>query len=379
MSLEGKEKLLDAEAIREASKSFDAMKAAYEKLSKELSGGCSGLRFNLKGLPPEDHQAVSFILSCSALCAKKGLPVSFANVDPGLLDALSKLGVSEDGAYAPKSMKDLSTQPFVATVGEDAICFVKDLKKLVGFVGETAIAFLDILKNPFKLDRREILFYMDRSGADAVPIVILICFLMGLILAFQGIMQLGKFGLNSFVADLVGLAIVRELGPLMVGMICIGRAGSAYAAELGTMKASEEIDALCTMGIKPARLLVLPKIAALVMVMPFLVIIGDLSGIAGGVVIGTGMTDITVQAYNMRTISSLIPANILESVVKALVFAFIIAAVGCYRGFEAERDAKGVGNATTSSVVSGVFLLVVADFAVTFSFPHAMALIGVSY
>jgi phospholipid/cholesterol/gamma-HCH transport system permease protein len=200
-----------------------------------------------------------------------------------------------------------------------------------------------------------------------------------MILGFQGVVQLGRFGLDAFVANLVGLAIIRELGPVMVGMICIGRAGSAYAAELGTMKASEEIDAISTMGLKPVRMLVIPKIVALVMAMPFLVIIGDLAGVFGGVVIGTTMTELTTQSYLDKTINSLISANLFESITKGVVFAFIIAAVGCFRGFDADRDAKGVGTATTSSVVTGIFLLVVADFFVTFTFPQVMGLIGVNY
>jgi phospholipid/cholesterol/gamma-HCH transport system permease protein len=181
------------------------------------------------------------------------------------------------------------------------------------------------------------------------------------------------------VADLVALAVVRELGPLMVAMICIGRAGSAYAAELGTMKVSEEIDAMDTMGLKPARFLVIPKLIALVFVMPMLVVIGDISGIVGGVIIGVSMSDVTLIEYLNRTLESLIPANVIESLVKSVFFALIIAAVGCYRGFEADRDAKGVGKAATSAVVTGIFIVILADFFVTFAFPQLLALFGIDY
>jgi phospholipid/cholesterol/gamma-HCH transport system permease protein len=220
---------------------------------------------------------------------------------------------------------------------------------------------------------------MDKSGADGVPIVMMICFLMGLILAFQGIAQMGKFGLQIYVADLVGLAIVRELGPLLVAMICIGRAGSAYAAELGTMNVSEEIDAMNTMGLKPARFLVIPKIIALTLVVPMLVLIGDISGIVGGVIIGVSTSDISLTEYMNRTLESLIPWNIGETLIKGFIFAVIIAAVGCFRGFEADKDAKGVGKAATSSVVSGIFLVIVADFFVTFFLPQILGVFGVNY
>jgi phospholipid/cholesterol/gamma-HCH transport system permease protein len=220
---------------------------------------------------------------------------------------------------------------------------------------------------------------MDKSGADAIPIVLMICFLMGVILAFQSISQMGRFGLEIYTADLVALVLVRELGPLMVAMICIGRAGSAYAAELGTMKVAEEIDAMHTMGIKPERFLVLPKIFALVLVMPMLVIFGNLAGIIGGIIIGTSMSSISLTEYINRSLESLTPADLLQTLIKAFIFALIAAAVGCFRGFESDNDAKGGGKATTSSVVSGIFLVVLMDFFITLTYPQLLALFGIRY
>jgi phospholipid/cholesterol/gamma-HCH transport system permease protein len=206
---------------------------------------------------------------------------------------------------------------------------------------------------------------MDKSGADAVPIVILICFLMGAILAFQGVVQMGRFGLSIYVANLVGLAIIKELGALMVAMICIGRAGSAFAAEIGTMKVSEELDAMETMGLNTNRFLVMPKMIALVCVMPLLTIIGDIAGIFGGMVVGVLKSNVSVSEYYLRTIEAVSGLDMFECIMKSIVFAVLIAAIGCLRGFEAENDAKGVGSAATSSVVSGIFLIVVADAVIT--------------
>ncbi len=336
--------------------------------------------FDMKGASSSNHPLVSLVLSTATLCRERSLKLSFENLeDEKLLDAFEKLGLHPDGSLDVPTPRGQGYPSIFENVGEAVYKMSDDLKKLVGFVGETALAFGYFIVHPRKLNLRETLFYMDKSGADAAPIVALVCFLMGMILGFQGVVQLGRFGLQSFVTNLVGLAIVRELGPVMVGMICIGRAGSAFAAELGTMKAAEEIDAITTMGLKPVRMLVVPKIVALVFAMPFLILLGDLAGIFGGVVVGTIMTELTVYGYITKTVDSLVPFNILESVVKGLVFAFIIAAVGCFRGFEAGRDAKGVGIATTSSVVTGIFLLVLADFFVTFTFPQILGLFGVNY
>jgi len=202
---------------------------------------------------------------------------------------------------------------------------------------------------------------------------------MGVILAYQGIAQLSLFGLEEFVANLVGLSIVRELGPLMVAIICTGRAGSAFAAELGTMKVNEELDAMTTMGLKPVYVLVMPKLLGLLIVMPMLTVIGDFVGVLGGGLITACTSQITFYQYIHKVIEVMIPANVFESLTKSVVFAFLVAAIGCFRGLEADNDAKGVGNATTSSVVSGIFLIILADTALTFIYPQIMKLFGIIY
>ena len=357
------------------------LQADYQELIKALNASpAKEISINLKGKDSSSYGILSFLISCGELSVTHSAKISFRNLeDQSLREILKKLGFNREDGYTPKQFREVKPQSIYLSLGEAAIKFADDVKKITGFAGELLLSLCYLIRHPRKLDLKEVLFYMDKSGANAVPIVVMVCFLMGLILAFQGIMQMGRFGLEIFVADLVALAIVRELGPLMVAIICIGRAGSAYAAELGTMKVSEEIDAMSTMGLKPERFLVWPKILALFGAMPFLVIIGNISGIIGGVIIGVSMSDLSLTEYCNRTIASLIPANIVESLLKSLVFAVIIAAVGCFRGFESDRDAKGVGNATTSSVVTGIFLVILADFFVTFTFPQIMALFGVDY
>jgi len=188
---------------------------------------------------------------------------------------------------------------------------------------------------------------------------------MGGILAYQGSVQMGRFGLSIFVANLVGLSITKELGALMVAMICIGRAGSAFAAEIGTMKVSEEIDAMSTMGLHTTRFLVMPKLIALVVVMPMLTIIGDVTGVIGGMFVGVMKSGVTIQQYYGNTIQAIDFASVMEGVIKSIVFAILIAGIGCLKGYKADNDAKGVGKAATSAVVGGIFLIVIADALLT--------------
>ena len=253
-------------------------------------------------------------------------------------------------------------------VGEASIRIGRDCVNMLSFVGELSAGIMEAVKHPRKIRWKETLYYMDMCGSDALPIVMLICFLMGLILGFQAAVQMHKFGTDIFVADLVGLSIIKELGPLMVAMIATGRAGSAFAAEIGTMKVSEEIDAMETMGFVPCRFLIMPKVIAMLLAIPILTIFGDIAGIFGGFVVGSLKLEIPAIAYYNRTVVALTSANFLFGLIKSFVFAFLIAGVGCMRGFEARTDAQGVGRAATSAVVSAIFLVVVADALLTILF-----------
>jgi len=348
-------------------------------VKKELTPSVSGLVFNLEGIKVSDYQVLIFLKAAAEMPGTHGLKITFTSCGSDLMTALEKLGFNDDGTYAKKEFRAEEAQSLFETVGEGLLGFLDDIKRLIIYTGELVKALFYYLRHPWKLNRHDILYYADKTGADAVPIVMLICFLMGVILAYQGLAQLSRFGLSIFVSNLVGYSIVRELGPLMVAIICTGRAGSAFAAELGTMKVNEEIDALKTMGLKPVSVLVVPKILALIIVMPMLTIIGDFIGIIGGGIITELTSNISLYEYINKITSTMIPANIFESLTKSVVFAFLVAAIGCFRGLDADNDAKGVGNATTSAVVSGIFLIVLADTALTFLYPQVMHLIGIDY
>ena len=379
INIQKNEKTIEIKGIPVDGFNFKTLEDAHIQFQNCFSKSINNINIDLKDIDPNNHSAITFLICCGDISSKIKVMFHFTNSTKLMTETLKKSGFESNGSFKPKSYKMTAPQGTFESLGGGAIKFCNDFKKLIGFTGETFIALLYLIRHPKKIKLQEILFYMDKSGANAVPIVMLICFLIGVILAFQGIQQMAKFGLDIYVADLVSLSIVRELGPLMIGMICIGRAGSAYAAELGTMKVAEEIDAMNTMGLKPARFLVVPKIIALLIVMPMLVVLGDIAGIAGGVLIGISMSSVTLIEYTNRTLSAVSPANILESLVKGCAFAFIIAAVGCFRGFEAENNAKGVGEATTSSVVTGIFLLVLLDFFITFTYPQVLMLFGVTY
>lgn len=256
----------------------------------------------------------------------------------------------------------------IIKTGEAAADFFADCLSALEFLGEVAECMWEAIRNPRGIRWRETLYYMEACGSNALPIVLVICFLMGVIMCLQGLVQLSRFGADVFVADLVGLAIVMELGPLMVAMISTGQAGSAFAAEIGTMKVSEEIDALITMGFVPSRFLVVPKMVAMIVVMPLLTVFGDIIGILGGMVIGVTQGGMSVAAYHHGTVRSVSLYLVSQSMIKSVVFAVIIAFVGCMRGFESSRDAQGVGRSATSAVVTSIFLVVVADMVLAMLF-----------
>jgi len=249
--------------------------------------------------------------------------------------------------------------------GDAIIQYAADIKYLISFVGSVCIAFVNSLLHPKSLRMEETFLYMQKTGVDALPIVGLISFLLGLIVAFMSSVQLQLFGANIYVASLVSLAMCRELGPIMTAIIVAGRSGSSFAAEIGTMKISEEVDALFTMGFDPTQYLVVPKILASVIVVPMLTLFSDIFAILGGLVVGVFMLDLTVNAYISETINTLTVFDVSWGIFKSGVFALLISWIGCLRGFQVKGGAASVGHSTTSAVVSGIFLIIVSDAVFT--------------
>ena len=241
--------------------------------------------------------------------------------------------------------------------------------EMLGFLGETAMALLGWCRRPTRIRWRPILFNVRTAGFDALPIVGLLSFLLGVVVAYQGADQLRQYGANIFVVDLVGLSMLREFAPLITAIIIAGRSGSAYAAQIGTMAVTEEIDAMRTIGIAPLDLLVLPKVIALVIALPLLTAFADVLGVIGGMIMAQTQLGVTYVEFLDRFTKAVSVTAYMVGIGKAPVFAAVIALVGCFQGFRTKGGADSVGRQTTKSVVQSIFLVIVADalFSVAFS------------
>ncbi len=259
---------------------------------------------------------------------------------------------------------------FLATLGQKTLGTLKDFVGEIAFLGETFLATGGALLRPASVRWQDVFHTLRRAGADGVPIVALISFLMGLIIAFMSSLQLKQFGAYIYVADLVAIAIVRELAPIMTAILVAGRSGSAFAAEIGTMRVNEEVDALITMGFDPMRFLVVPKVLAMIVVVPALTLYADFFGILGGLAVGVVGLDLTVTTWLVETQKVLSIFSVVTSMVKSVVFALLISAVGCQRGFRTHGGPDAVGSAATSAVVTSIFLIIVTDsmFAVALQY-----------
>ena len=253
--------------------------------------------------------------------------------------------------------------------GRGALAASEQALALLGFIGESALALGACIAHPSRMRWRPILYNIRSAGVNALPIVALLSFLLGVVVAYQAAAQLRRYGANIFVADLVGLSMLREFAPLITAIIIAGRSGSAYAAQIGTMAVTEEIDAMRTIGIAPLDLLVLPKLIALMIAMPLLTVFADLLGVFGGMVMARTQLDVGFTEFLDRFANAVDIRSYLIGVGKAPVFAAIIATVGCFQGLRTKGGADSVGRQTTRSVVQGIFLVIVADalFSVAFS------------
>jgi phospholipid/cholesterol/gamma-HCH transport system permease protein len=238
--------------------------------------------------------------------------------------------------------------------------------EMVDFIGDAFIAFLRLLRGKARYRPSELFVIIQDCGAKAFPIVSLISLLVGLILAFIGAIQLKMFGAQIYIADLVGIGMVRVMGAVMTGIIMAGRTGAAFAAHIGTMQVNEEIDALETMGISPMEFLVLPRMLALTLMMPLLCLYSDLMGILGGMIVGVGMMDLTAMEYFMETKKAVSVGNLWIGLFQSVVFGILVSLSGCLRGMQCGRSASSVGDAGTSAVVTGIVSIVVATAIITF-------------
>ena len=290
-----------------------------------------------------------------------GLQPAFAR----LLDVVAQQ-VTDQANLAPAINQPASR---LERIGRSTSAVLEETIALSSFVGENAIAIAGSFAHPARIRWRPILYNIRSAGFDALPIVGLLSFLLGIVVAYQGADQLRQYGANIFVADLVGLSMLREFAPLITAIIIAGRSGSAYAAQIGTMTVTEEIDAMRTIGIRPLELLVLPKVIALVIALPLLTVFADVLGVFGGMIMARSQLGISFGEFQDRFVKAVSITAYMVGIGKAPVFAIIISVVGCFQGFRTKGGADSVGRQTTRSVVQSIFLVIVADalFSIAFS------------
>ena len=253
----------------------------------------------------------------------------------------------------------------LAELGEQSLEAWREFVALVDFIGQAALSLRRFATGRAKYLRSDVVQHVQEAGVEALPIVSLISFLIGMIFAFVGVMQLRAFGAGIYTADLVAIAMVREMAPIMTAIIMAGRTGAAYAAEIGTMKVNEEIDALTTLGIDPMDFLVLPRMFALVLMIPLLTLYASLLGIAGGAVVGLSMLDVTLVQYVQETIGAVDHSALWGGLFKCIVYGALVALAGCQQGIECGKSAMAVGQATTRAVVMGIVSIVVSASVLT--------------
>lgn len=298
----------------------------------------------------------------------RSIPFQFVNVTD---EAKRVIGLINRKALTMKPLvSDKRSGNIIEQVGESSLRIFNDFVSIITFLGDLLTALVYCFLHPRSVRWENVLFYMKRAGVEGLPIVGLITFLLGLIIAFMSSLQLKQFGANIYVAQLVGVAMVTELGPIMTAIIVAGRSGSAFAAEIGTMKVNEEVDALVAMGFDPTRFLAIPKVLAAMLVVPLLTLYADFFGVAGGLVVGVLGLDLTVYTYVQETMKVISITAIVKSLIKSVVFAVMIAGIGCQRGFQVRGGAEAVGALTTSAVVAAIFLTIVIDsvFAILFTY-----------
>jgi phospholipid/cholesterol/gamma-HCH transport system permease protein len=327
------------------------------------------LNFRMSALDAIDGSSMALLVYVRALLHQRGVRCELLDASPEVQKLIHLYG----GDIRVGRRKKRRAERTLAQVGRGTLEVLYEAQLVLGFFGQMLVAALGVLRAPRTANWRELPPTMERTGADAVPIVILINFLVGLVMAFQGAIQLKQFGANIFVADLVGLSVTRELGPLMTAIIVCGRSGAAFAAELGSMKVNEEIDALRSMGIGPLRYLVLPRLLGVTLVMPLLVLIADAVGMLGGLVVGVFSLDLSPLAYLRETQDAVVAWDVFSGLIKSVFFAIAIALIACQQGLATSGGAEGVGRRTTASVVSILFALIMIDALFTLLF-HAAGL-----
>ena len=348
--------------------------AGHWKLGAELPGadqvermlasrpGFRNLVFDTRELASWDTGLLTFLVNLRKFCSQQKISLNNDGLPKGaqrLLELASAVPEKKDARQAEERVS------FLIHVGNETVDFFRSAGEMLEFLGDTVIAVLSLLRGKAQYRRSDLGLIMQACSVEALPIVSLICFLVGLILAFIGAIQLKLFGAQIYVADLVGIAMVRLMAAIMTGIVMAGRTGGAFAAQLGTMQVNQEIDALKTLGISPMEFLVLPRMLALGLMMPLLCLYANVMGILGGMVVGVGMLNIGFIEYSNETAKAVNLWNLGIGLFSGIVFGVIVALAGCMRGMQCGRSASAVGDAATSAVVTAIVGIIVSTAVIT--------------
>jgi phospholipid/cholesterol/gamma-HCH transport system permease protein len=343
------------------------MSAAALRVERELSASQQPHRvaFDTAALSAWDSALVAFLARLADQCRERHIELDRGGLPAGVQRLLELAeSVPERSADTERPRASL-----LQRIGAKAIAMGGTAANGLEFVGDVTIALGRLFRGRARYRPVDLLDAVQACGASALGIVLLISYLVGVILAFMGAVQLEQFGATIFVADLVGIGITREMGAMMTAIIMAGRTGAAFAAQIGTMKVRQEVEALTTMGISPVEFLVVPRVLALVIMMPLLCLYADVIGILGGASIGVGMLHLSLSAYLRQTNAALHLSGILGGLIKSVVYGILIAMAGCHQGLRCGNSASAVGDAATAAVVNGIVLVVVACglFALVFN------------
>jgi len=351
--LHGRLKLADAAPLWTELRRMEATAARGHRLDFEMSG-----------VRRIDGGAMALLAFLRAGLQRRGVTSEFVGADEQVQKIIHLYG----GDVVVARLRRRRPIGTLDQLGRATLGLLAEVRLGLAFFGQMLISGVGLLRAPRSANWSELPSTMERSGADAVPIVVLINFLVGVAMAFQAAAQLKRFGANVLVADLIGISVCRELGPLMAAIVVSGRSGAAFAAELGVMQVNGEIDALRTMGFGPMRYLVVPRTLALLLVMPLLTLLADGAGVLGGLVVGVTSLDLTVRGYLNETARVVTLLDIATGLFKSVVFGLAIGLIACEQGLATTGGAEGVGRRTTSAVVFTLFILILADAVITIVF-----------
>ncbi len=348
MYLQGSWRIREVPQLREALEGIHLREGEKVKIQAQgiTSMDSAGAYFLFKVIREWEAEGVSVVVS--------GLREEFASLLK-LIAMIPEIRVCT---------KPMTPDPFYQ-LGEFSHALMKDATAFFTFLGEAAVTAVRLLMTPTKIPWQETLYEIEHTGIRAIAIVALVALLAGVVIAYQGAVQLRRFGATLFIVDLLALSVAREMAPLLTAIMVAGRSGSAYTAQIGTMKVNEEIDALRTLGISPMEVLVVPKLGALLVVLPLLILLSDIVGIGGGMVVSRQLVGISYQDFIARLKDALTLNSFLIGILKGPIFALPLGLIACFRGFQVRGSAESVGRYTTISVVNAIFTVIFIDAVIS--------------